>query len=214
MNNLTTQIATFWDSRYAGEAFTYGEAPNAYLAAQAHRLTAGTRAIVPGDGEGRNGVWLAGQGLTVKTLDLSPRGVDKAHALAAKKGVSLEAEIGDALAYDWVSEQLDLVALVFLHMPPPQRKQLHAAVQSGLKPGGLIVIEAFTPDQIAYQASHQSGGPSEPAMLFTEDMLIADFDQCDVLDLSSGETELAEGLKHKGLASTVRGVFQKRAETE
>ncbi|MEM6535556.1 MAG: class I SAM-dependent methyltransferase [Pseudomonadota bacterium] len=212
MNDLTKQIATFWDSRYEGEAFTYGEAPNAYLAAQAARLTAGGRAIVPGDGEGRNGVWLAQQGLQVKTLDLSPRGVDKARALAAKMGVSMDAEIGDVLAHDWASEQLDVVALIFLHMPPPDRKKLHAAVQSGLKPGGLIVIEAFTPDQIAYQKSHQSGGPGEPAMLFTEEMLIADFDQCDVLDLSSGETQLAEGLKHKGLASTVRGVFRKRME--
>lgn len=80
----------FWDERYAGEAFAFGEAPNAFLAGHAHRLAAGMRALVPGDGEGRNGVWLAQQGLAVTTLDLSPVGVEKAKRLAAARGVTID----------------------------------------------------------------------------------------------------------------------------
>ena len=70
--------AAFWDERFAGDAFAYGLAPNAFLASQAPSLRPGMRALVPGDGEGRNGVWLAEHGLQVDTLDLSGEGVAKA----------------------------------------------------------------------------------------------------------------------------------------
>ena len=99
MNETASERAAMWDARYAPEPYAYGEAANAFLVAQAHRLEPGMRALVPGDGEGRNGVWLAEQGLHVDTLDLSARGVAKARRLAAARGVGLNAMQADALAW-------------------------------------------------------------------------------------------------------------------
>ena len=81
--------AAMWDERYAGEAFAYGLAPNAYLASQRSRLRPGMTALVPGDGEGRNGVWLAEQGLIVDTLDLSANGVAKARRHAEARSTPM-----------------------------------------------------------------------------------------------------------------------------
>ena len=66
MNETASERAAMWDARYAPEPYAYGEAANAFLVAQAHRLKPGMRALVPGDGEGRNGVWLAEQGLACR----------------------------------------------------------------------------------------------------------------------------------------------------
>ncbi len=102
--------AEFWDERYRGEGFSFGTEPNAFLVSQAHRLKPGLRALVPGDGEGRNGVWLARQGLVVDTVDVSPIGVAKAQAFAKSRGVAINAEIGDLLDWDWPRERYGLAA--------------------------------------------------------------------------------------------------------
>ena len=105
--------------------------PNGFLAAQRDRLKAGMRALVPGDGEGRNGVWLAEQGLVVDTLDLSALGVAKARRLAAMRGVAINAMHADALAWDWPHERYDLVALIFLHLAEAERRELARAGAGG-----------------------------------------------------------------------------------
>ena len=121
--------ADFWDSRYEGDAFAYGEAPNAFLASLT--FARGGRALVPGDGEGRNGVFLAERGLQVETLDLSPLGVAKARALATRRGVALDARVADVLAWDWPLAAYDVVALMYLHLPAAERRRLHASRAGG-----------------------------------------------------------------------------------
>ena len=104
MNEKAPERAAMWDARYEPASYAYGEAANAFLVAQAPRFKPGMRALVPGDGEGRNGVWLAQQGLVVDTLDLSAQGVAKARRLAAARGVSVNAAQADALTWTWPRE--------------------------------------------------------------------------------------------------------------
>ena len=211
MSDSAGHAASFWNARYADAAYGYGTAPNAYLASHAHRLAPGMTALVPADGEGRNGVWLAEQGLDVTTVDLSAHGVRKARALAAERGVALIAEQADLLAWNWPEQAFDVVASIYLHLPPAVREDLHGRMTRALRPGGLLVIEAFTPDQLAFQQSHQSGGPPQPEMLYTAEMLGSDFGAMDVVELEEIHADLDEGAYHSGRAAVVRGAFRKRA---
>ncbi len=196
--------ADFWDERYEGAAFAYGEAPNAFLASLADRFTAGGRALVPGDGEGRNGVFLAQCGLRVETLDLSAQGVAKARRLAAARGVTLQALQADVLALDWPVATYDVIALLYLHLPVDGRHALHARALAALKVGGLIVLEAFTPRQIDRQRQGVRGGPRDAALLYEPRDLRADFGEAEIELCEEVETDLREGTLHVGESAVVR----------
>jgi SAM-dependent methyltransferase len=201
----------YWDARYADSRFVYGTEPNAYLFAQRGRFAPGQTALVPGDGEGRNSVWLAGQGLAVTAVDLSPAGVAKGKRLAAARGVAVTFLCQDLSDWAWPVAAFDVVAAIYLHLPPDLRPRVHRAMVKALKPGGLIVLEAYTPDQVRFQRSHNSGGPPRPDMMFTAELLRADFAGCEALELAEVETELSEGIYHAGPAAVVRGVFRRAA---
>ncbi len=209
MSETSAERAAMWDRRYAGEGFAYGETANAYLRSQRARLRAGMRALVPGDGEGRNGVWLAEQGLVVDTLDLSAQGVAKALALARARGVALNAVQADALAWDWPREAYDVVALIFLHLVEPERRTVHANVLRALKPGGLVVLEAFRPEQLARQAAGARGGPREASLLYRLADLRADFAALDVIEFAETDADFEEGTLHVGPSAVVRAVMRR-----
>ena len=116
---MSTSLA--WDDRYAGGGFQFGRAPNEYLRAQGWRLRPGSSALAVGDGEGRNGVWLAREGLAVTTLDWSATGVAKAREFAAAEGVALDARQADVARCDWSPAEHDLIAWIYLHLPPEDR---------------------------------------------------------------------------------------------
>ena len=202
--------AAMWDARYGADDYAYGLEPNAFLAAQRSRLRPGMRALVPGDGEGRNGVWLAAQGLDVDTLDLSAHGVAKAKRLAAERGVSINAIQADALQSTWPEASYDLVALIFLHLVEPQRRALHERALAALKPGGLVVLEAFRPEQIERQAAGARGGPRDRALLFSLEALKHDFAGGEVLLLEAAEAPMEEGVLHVGESAVVRALVRRR----
>ena len=199
--------AAFWDSRYAGGDYAYGEAPNAFLASLDY--APGGRALVPGDGEGRNGVYLAERGLKVETLDLSAEGVAKARRLASARGVAVEARQADVLTWDWPIAAYDVIALIYLHLPAPQRRLLHTRALAALKPGGRIVLEAFTPAQLEKQAEGAKGGPREAALLYSAQDLRADFAGAEIDLLQEIEAEMREGALHVGASAVVRLVARK-----
>jgi hypothetical protein len=199
-----------WDARYGSEQYAYGLEPNAFLAAQRHRLKAGMRALVPGDGEGRNGVWLADQGLEVDTLDFSANGVAKARRLAAERGVSINAIQADALQWDWPEAHYDLVALIFMHLVEPHRRALHERALAALKPGGLLVLEAFRPEQIERQAAGARSGPRDAALLCPPDALGTDFAGEEILLLEAAEAPMEEGVLHVGDSAVVRALVRRR----
>ena len=191
-----------WDARYAGSHFHYGTEPNAWLRSNGWRFPARGRALAIADGEGRNGVWMAQQGLDVTSLDQSGEGLAKARSLAAQRGVNLDTVQADLADWQWPSSAYDVVASIFVHLPDALRRRTHAAIVETLRPGGLLVLEAFTPLQVALQ--RESGGPRDPALLYTEELLRGDFAPLQVLDLLSGETVLDEGPGHRGIGNVVR----------
>ena len=195
-----------WDERFAEPGYKYGTGPNAFLREQAARLPPGSRVLVPGDGEGRNGVWLAEQGHAVTAVDASQVGLQKARALAASRGVALATEWGDLT--DWAPQagSLDAVVLVYTHLPGVIRQSAHRRLAQGLRPGGWLILEAFHPAQLA----HASGGPKDPDMLYTPEQLDADFaGLLTPVLVWHGETTLSEGPGHQGLAHVTRWVGQR-----
>lgn len=103
-----------WNARYAGEGFLFGEEPNAFLKRQAALLRPGMKALAVADGEARNGVWLAEQGLEVVSTDVSEIAQAKAARLAEARGVSLDLRLVDAAGWEWPPVVFDLVAAIFM----------------------------------------------------------------------------------------------------
>ena len=195
---------TFWDQNFSAPGYKYGTEPNAFLREQAFRLSPGSRVLVPGDGEGRNGVWLAMQGHQVMSVDLSLVGLHKAQQLASEKGVALTVLQADLA--DWTPEpgSFDAVVLTYVHLPPAIRAAAHARLAAGLRSGGSFILEAFHPEQLA----HGSGGPKDPAMLYDLAMLRADLAASHLQELLAweGQVTLDEGPGHQGLAHVTRYV--------
>ncbi|PZD73296.1 Ubiquinone biosynthesis O-methyltransferase [Acaryochloris thomasi RCC1774] len=208
---FTSHTSKFWNDRYGDSNYIYGTAPNQFLTHQQHRLKSGMNALAVGDGEGRNGVWLAQQGLRVLSVDLSAAGLKKAKALATQHNVQLQTDCVDLATWAWPQDQYDLVISIYLHLSPELRPQIHWAMLSALKPGGLLILEAFNPQQIEYQHQYDSGGPKIPEMLYTPELLRQDFANAEVLELTETITDLSEGEGHHGQASVVRLVLQKKA---
>jgi SAM-dependent methyltransferase len=197
---LTTM--NFWDQNFSIAGFKYGTAPNAFLVDQAHRLQPGSDVLVPGDGEGRNGVWLAQQGHRVTAMDGSSVGLLKAQALAAERGVSITTQLGDLTDWTPAPASFDAVVLTFVHLPPAIRAGVHRRLAAGLRPGGLLILEAFHPQQL----QHRSGGPKDATMLYAPELLRQDFDGMDEIQAWAGETTLDEGPGHQGQAHVTRWI--------
>ena len=196
----------FWDSRYAEPGYAYGTEPNTFLVSKASLLKPGMSALAVADGEGRNGVWLASLGLDVLSVDASGVGLRKTRERAASRGVAIRTAQADLGRWAWPVAQFDIVVSIFAHFPPELRPRLHQAMLAALKPGGLVILEAFTPEQLQYA----SGGPRTPEMLYSAGTLRSDFAGGEVLELTETRTELAEGKYHSGPAAVVRLVVRRQ----
>lgn len=157
----------FWEQRYAGEDYLFGTAPNDFLAESAAYLVPGQRVLAVADGEGRNGVWLAERGLRVLSVDFAGNALAKARALAEARGVKIETQQADLFQWDWPSAAFDLVALFFVHPGPDDRRFLLNAMYHALKPGGLLILEAYAEGQ----ADCEFGGPSDPSHCYSAAIL-------------------------------------------
>lgn len=196
----------FWDQRFSEPGYKYGTEPNAFLREQAARLAPASDVLVPGDGEGRNGVWLAEQGHQVTSVDYSPVGLEKARALADLHGVRLATACVDLADWGPPAGALDAVVLVYTHLPGAIRRVAHRRLALGLRPGGWMLLEAFHPEQLA----HGSGGPKDVDMLYTPEQLDADFAGLLRCEQSwHGEIQLSEGPGHQGLAHVTRWLGQR-----
>jgi SAM-dependent methyltransferase len=197
--------AAMWDERFSRPEPVYGEQPNSYLRAQAQRLTPGASVLVPGDGYGRNGLWLARQGFRVHTVDLSPIGVKRARNSARDAGLSLTIEQADLSTWAWPQNQFDAVFSIFVHLFPNVRPAIHANMLRALVPGGLCVLEAFIPAQLKFS----SGGPKQLELLYSAEVLRQDFADAQILTLEEATVSLDEGRMHSGPGAVVHGVFQR-----
>lgn len=196
-------MSDFWNLKYARDDYFYGEQPNEFLRSQLFRLSPGARVLVVGDGEGRNGVWLAEQGFEVTTVDGSSVGCKKSRALAAKRRVSLTTYCSDLLTWDWPVAAFDAVVSIFLHFLPDDRRMTHARMQEALVFGGWLITEQFHPNQLK---GYSSGGPKIVEMLTTKEDLAGDFNTIDWWLLAEGTTRLEEGPGHLGMGYVSHGV--------
>ncbi|MBL8701371.1 MAG: class I SAM-dependent methyltransferase [Alphaproteobacteria bacterium] len=197
-----------WDARYDKPEYHFGETPNAFLAGQAARLRPGMKALAISDGEGRNGVWLARQGLAVTSFDLSPRGVEKAKALAARHGVAIDMRIADIATWNWTPEAYDLVAGIFFqYAPPPLRARIFAGIVETLRPGGLLLLQGYTPRQLAYG----TGGPPEAENMYTPELLRDSFKALEIIALNEHDDRITEGPGHDGMSALIDLVARKPA---
>lgn len=198
----------FWSDKYraVGESYLFGTAPNRFLAAQAGLLRAGQRALSVADGEGRNAVWLAEQGLDVTATELSPVALDKAEALAAARGVRVDFALADALNWTYPDETFDLVVAIFIQFAAPdERARLFENLKRTLRPGGRIMLQGYTPKQLDYR----TGGPSAVDNLYTAAMLRETFGDFDIERLDEYEDVLDEGSAHRGQSALVGMVARK-----
>ena len=206
---FTSHNSQFWDKRYGESNYAYGTEANQFLTEQKHLLKPGMKTLVVGDGEGRNGVWLASQGLDVLSVDLSPVGLKKAEELAACNRVKIQTQCADLTSWQWSIATYDLVVSIYVHFDPKVRQRMHRSMLESLKPGGLLILEAFNLKQLQYQTKYNSGGPKISEMLYHPEMLQTDFAGGKILELTETVTELREGQHHRGKASVIRLILQR-----
>lgn len=189
-----------WQGRYAVPEYIFGEEPNAFLASTKKLLPKKGRALAIADGEGRNGVWLAEQGLDVLSVDFSPNGQTKAQALASKRGVSLDLVLADVHEWAYPESAFDVVVEIFTQFSDPvQRSKKWAGMRKALKPGGLLLLEGYTPKQLEFG----TGGPKQLDHLYTREMLEADFGRFSKVEIKEYETHMSEGGGHSGMAAVI-----------
>jgi hypothetical protein len=193
MNNV------FWNDRYTGAVHVYGEAPNAFLAEVAPRIPAGP-VLCLAEGEGRNAVHLATLGHRATAMDQSAVGLAKARRLAGKRGVKIETVVADLANYSITASAWAGIVAIFAHLPPALRWQVHRAVVAGLQPGGVYVLEAYTPAQLAFD----TGGPKSPELLMTLAGLREELSGLELLIAREQEREVIEGTGHTGRGAVVQ----------
>jgi SAM-dependent methyltransferase len=187
-----------WDARYAGDDYLFGTDANQFLVSCGHLLADRSRVLCIADGEGRNGVWLAEQGHEVDTFDPSAVAVGKARRLAAERGVSVGSAVADADSWDWPDGCYDAVAAIFVQFASPDlRRRIFARTFTALRPGGLLLLEGYSLDQLAYG----TGGPRSPEHLYTEEQLRAELGAFEIDLLRAYHADVQEGPAHSGMSA-------------
>jgi len=195
-----------WEQRFAAPGYVFGTEPNAFLKSQAGVLPKSGKALAIADGEGRNGVWLAEQGLDVLSVDFSPTALAKAQELARMRGVIIRTMQADIIAWEWPNAEFDVVVGIFFQfVAPPERARIFAGIRKTLKPGGLLLLEGYGPKQLEYK----TGGPSEPENLYTENLLRAEFAGFSEIAIDSHDSMISEGIRHVGMAALIDLVARK-----
>ncbi|HPE26928.1 MAG: methyltransferase domain-containing protein [Rhodobacteraceae bacterium] len=194
-----------WNDRYAGDEYLFGTAPADFLLRAAPWLTPGESALAIADGEGRNSVWLAGQGLAVTAFDPAPNAVAKARRLAEAKGTAVEFHLTDLDGWDW-TRQFDIVAAIFIQfVAPAERPRLFDRIKAALRPGGLLLLHGYAPRQVDYG----TGGPSRRENMYTLDLLHDAFAGWQVLRAEDFDADVDEGRGHSGRSALIDFVARK-----
>jgi SAM-dependent methyltransferase len=200
-----------WESRFAVPEYAFGKEPNYFLASCKPLLPKSGRALSVADGEGRNGVWLAEQGLDVLSIDFSPSGLSKARALAAERQVDVTFEQTDVHTWKYPQAVFDVVVEIFTQFSSPAERSVKwAGMRRALKPGGLIIIQGYTPKQLSYG----TGGPKQVENLYTRVMLEDAFRGFHDLQILEEERELHEGSSHGGMSAVIGMTASKPASDQ
>ncbi len=196
--------ADFWNTRYAGDGFVYGTAPNDFVAEVGAGIPAGP-VLCLAEGEGRNAVWLAARGHAVTAVDQAAVALAKARRLAAQRGVAIETLVADLARYPIAPGAWAGIVATWMHLPPALRRTVFAGVVQGLQPGGCFVYEAYTPAQLAYD----TGGPRDVQLLPTAAQVREELAGLEFVVLRELERDVSEGAAHTGRAAVVQVLGRK-----
>ena len=195
-----TSRSSYWDERFAGEAYRFGTEPNRFLVSCRELIGESGRVLCVADGEGRNSVWLAGQGLDVEAFDTSPVGVAKAERLADDRGVHVNFQVADADGWDWPEDAYDVVVAIYIQFAPPEmRRRIFGRIARALRPGGLFLLEGYRTEQLAYG----TGGPKVLDQLYTEPQLRSELSMFAIEEIRSYDADIDEGPAHSGLSAVI-----------
>jgi cyclopropane fatty-acyl-phospholipid synthase-like methyltransferase len=190
----------FWNGRFSTETYVFGTRPAAFVVDNAHVIPAGSRVLLPADGEGRNSVYLAEQGHQVVATDIAEAGLAKARKLAEARGVNVDFRHVDLHGWQWPRAAFDAVVAVFIQFAPPAfRDEIFAGMKQAVRPGGVVLLHGYTPKQLEFG----TGGPSAVEQLYTPELLRASFSDWEILRLEEGVRDLDEGEGHKGLSAVI-----------
>ena len=202
----------FWNQRYSAEAYAYGTEPNSFLKQSISTYNLKGEILLPAEGEGRNAVHAAKQGLDVFAFDISEAGKSKALRLADIEKVKIHYEIGDFFELDLIQKQFDVAALIFAHFPVSVLSAYHQKIATMIKPKGYVVLEGFSKTHLALRANNPKvGGPNKLEMLFSIEEIKRDFSCFEILQLEEVEVELQEGAFHNGTGKVIRFIGRKPA---
>lgn len=196
---------TEWDARFAEPDYAYGTEPNAFLAAVACNIPRGGPVLCLAEGQGRNATFLARQGYRVTAVDQSSVGLARAHELAARQGVQIECIQADLAEYHIEPGAWSGIVSIFVHLPATLRAHVYRGAATGLRPGGVIVVEAYAPRQLTFN----TGGPRTVERLVPRGALVAELEGLDFLLAQEAEREVFEGKYHKGMAAVVQVLARK-----
>lgn len=211
--NKSSDMEKMWDERYADEGFAYGKNPNVFFKESLINLKLTGSIILPGEGEGRNAIYAAKQGLEVTAFDISIEGKNKAMAFAEEESVVINFEVGDFFNLDLINQSYDSAALIYAHFPSNLRAEYHKKITSLIKPGGTIILEGFSVSHLEYQKKNpQVGGPKMEPALFSKDMIKKDFEDLEIVQLEEQEIELSEGQFHNGVGKVIRFIGKKQKD--
>ncbi|HMC12856.1 MAG TPA: class I SAM-dependent methyltransferase [Gallionellaceae bacterium] len=196
-----------WDERYSTEDYIFGTEPNVFLVSQRHLLKPGMSCLAVADGEGRNGVWLAQNGLQVLSVEASPVALQKAQKLATQRGVTVGFEQTDLAQWQWGENRFDVVAAIFIQFAPPALcEQMFGHIKRCLKPGDLLLLQGYTPRQLEYG----TGGPPVAENMYTGDLLRAAFGDMQILHLREHDDVVHEGNGHHGMSALIDMAARKK----
>ena len=189
-----------WEDRYRVPDYVFGKEPNYFLVSCKALLPRSGKALAVADGEGRNGIWLAEQGLEVLSLDFSPSAQQKARALAKHRGATLTIAQADVHTWDYPEAAFDVVVEIFTQFSTPaERAKKWAGMRKALKRGGLLIIQGYTPKQLQYG----TGGPKQVENLYTRAMLEEAFRDFRDMKIVEEEIEIYEGTSHGGMSAVI-----------
>ena len=195
-----------WETRFAAPGYLFGTEPNAFVRSKAYLLKPGLKALSIADGEGRNGVFLAEQGLDVLAVDFSPTALSKSQALAKQRGVTIRTEQADLDTWRWPVEAFDVVVAIFFQFcTPALRTRVFGSIKRALQPGGLLLLEGYRPEQLKYK----TGGPSEVENLYTRELLEKSFSDFSSVEIAEYDSEIREGAGHGGMSALIDLVGRK-----
>ena len=197
-----------WNQRYDRPDYLFGTEPAAFLAREGGRLAPGSKVLSVADGEGRNGVWLAGQGHKVTAFDSSDVALDKAWALAKVQGVSVDFRYADILGWVWTPEAFDAVVGIFIQfLSPAERAVVFEGMKRTLEPGGILLLHGYAPRQIEYA----TGGPKVRENMYSLDLLREAFAGLEVLRAEDYDALIEEGSGHSGKSGLIDFIARKPA---